>query len=399
MASDSNCSMLISRKGIGGKRSSWDSSCRFSWLKSLRTCWKFGFKNIEPASQSFCHWKLIELSSKWFLETQVSPIAQNGCLPTWFVGFLDRENAEEILKEKEQGCFLIRVSDKAVGYVLSYRGRDRCRHFVINQSDTGSFVVRGAAEGHDTVSELIQHYKTSPIEPFGEYLTSSCFEPPADRTYDVIQHVSHTEAEKKMERNSDQPPLVPKSKITLEEVPPVPRRSRHHEADPPSNPNTMLYAQLRKKPTRNLHESQQHIRKDCFPGATARRVAGCTTLNQNSRKRRPLSVPEYSLLGLADLTSGPSFSPKTTRGPTSKKINQSRKPQSSHSTDHLNHDAIYFLASRPGSPHTAYKENTPHTPHHHSNPLYGGINTEAFGGGFSHDDIYEIIPGIEDTLA
>ncbi|XP_077374194.1 uncharacterized protein LOC144016744 [Festucalex cinctus] len=394
MTSDSHCSMPISRKGIGGKKSSRDSCCRFSWLKFLRTCWRLGFKNIEPASQSLCHRKLIEQSSKWFLETHVSHVAQNGCFPTWFVGFVAREDAEELLKEKEQGCFLIRLSDKAIGYVLSYRGRDRFRHFVINQSDTGRFVVRGADEGHDTVSELIQHYKTSPIEPFGEYLTSSCFEPPVDSTYDVIQRVSHRENKKKVERNSEPPPLVPKSKRTLEEVPTVPMRRRHHETDPPSNPSRMLYAQFRKKPTRNLHESQQHIRKDCFPGATAKRVAGCTTLNQNSRKRRPLSAPEYTLLGMADLTSGPSFSPKTIREPTPEKLNPSRRP---HSTDHLHHDAIYFLAGRPGSPQTAYKETTSHTLHHHSNPVYAEIHTEAFSGCFSHDDIYEIIPGIEDT--
>ena len=47
---------------------------------------------------------------------------------------------------------------------------------MISQSETGKFVVCGDTEGHNTVSELIEYYKTSPIEPFGEYLTSSCFE-------------------------------------------------------------------------------------------------------------------------------------------------------------------------------------------------------------------------------
>lgn len=56
------------------------------------------------------------------------------------------------------------------------RGRDRCRHFVINQSETGQFAVSGDANRYDSVSDLIKYYKTRPIEPFGEYLTSSCFE-------------------------------------------------------------------------------------------------------------------------------------------------------------------------------------------------------------------------------
>ncbi|XP_051918239.1 uncharacterized protein LOC127598432 [Hippocampus zosterae] len=393
MTLDLNRPVLMSGKGIGGKRSSRDNCCRFTWLKSLSTCWRFGFKNIEPTSQSLCHRKLIELSSKWFLETQVSHIAQDGSFPTWFVGFLAREDAEEILKEKDQGCFLIRLSDKAIGYVLSYRGRDRCRHFVINQSDTGLFVVRGAAEEHDTVSELIWHYKTSPIEPFGEYLTSSCFEAPADGTYDVIRHA---EAKKKVERNSEKPTLLSKSKTMLEEVPPVPRRGRYQETSPPNNPNRILYARLRKKPTRHCHASQQHIHKDRLPSATASRLVGCTTLDQNPKKRRPVSAPSYSLPVLADLTSGARFSPNTTRGPSSS--NPCRKPPSSHSTNFLNNDAIYFLAGRPDRPHLTSIETTSHTPHHLTNPVYAEIHTKAFGGCFSRDDTYEIIPGIEDAF-
>lgn len=57
-----------------------------------------------------------------------------------------------------------------------YRGRDRCRHFVINQGKSGQFMVSGDTEVHDTLSDLIEYYKTSPIEPFGEFLTSSCYE-------------------------------------------------------------------------------------------------------------------------------------------------------------------------------------------------------------------------------
>ena len=36
------------------------------------------------------------------------------------LGFIDRD-AEEMLREKELGCFLIRLSDKAIGYILSYK--------------------------------------------------------------------------------------------------------------------------------------------------------------------------------------------------------------------------------------------------------------------------------------
>lgn len=56
------------------------------------------------------------------------------------------------------------------------RGSGRCRHFVINQSKSGQFVVCGDTKGHDMISGLIEYYKTNPIQPFGEYLTSPSFE-------------------------------------------------------------------------------------------------------------------------------------------------------------------------------------------------------------------------------
>lgn len=52
------------------------------------------------------------------------------------------------------------------------RGQDRCRHFVINQTKTGLFVVSGDSTTHNSLAELIDHFKITPIQPFGEYLTS-----------------------------------------------------------------------------------------------------------------------------------------------------------------------------------------------------------------------------------
>uniref|UniRef100_A0A8C5GES5 Hematopoietic SH2 domain-containing protein-like n=1 Tax=Gouania willdenowi TaxID=441366 RepID=A0A8C5GES5_GOUWI len=123
-----------------------------------------------------------ELATKWFIETQMPFITHRGLIPNWFLGFIPRKDAEEMLEEKEQGCFMIRLSDKTVGYVLSFKGRDRCRHFVINQSERGQFIVCGDTKAHNKIVDLLEFYKTNPIEPFGEYLTSSCVE-----SYDVVQ--------------------------------------------------------------------------------------------------------------------------------------------------------------------------------------------------------------------
>ncbi|XP_054632433.1 SH2 domain-containing protein 2A-like [Dunckerocampus dactyliophorus] len=366
----------ISGEGVEKKTSKQDSFQNFPWFKALRTRWRFRFKGLEmleqrePSPRVLWDRKLTELSSKWFIETQVAHIAPNGFFPTWFVGFIRREDAEEMLKEKDCGCFLIRLSDKAIGYILSYRGRDRCRHFVISQSESGHFVVSGDSGGHDTVPELIQHYKTSPIEPFGEYLTSSCFETPTDRLYDVI--VSSA-TEEKAHWNSKHPPLPQNSQRTLEQVPPMTRKGKQQDKG--------LYAKIKKQPARALQSNQQHT-----PGANTRMVEGCP------RKCRPVSAPDtvYSVLyGPAELhtdrhspTPKPRLSPKTMRP---EKTYPHITPPRSHSTQHLSDGAVYFLAGRPGGPHTARVDTTPHTLHRHCDPVY------------THDDTYEIIPGIEET--
>nr|XP_057931389.1 hematopoietic SH2 domain-containing protein homolog isoform X2 [Doryrhamphus excisus] len=368
-------SASISGEGVEKKTSRQNSFHCFPWFKALRTRWRVRFmgsemmEQREPSPRVRWDRKLTELSSKWFIETQVAHIAPNGFFPAWFVGFVTRKDAEEMLKEKDNGSFLIRLSDKAIGYILSYRGRDRCRHFVISQSESGHFVVSGDSGGHDTVSELIQHYKTSPIEPFGEYLTSSCFETPTDRLYDVIQHVSPA-TEEKAHWNSELPPLPPNSKRTLEEVAPMPRRGKEQDKGP--------YAKIKNiQPARALQSTQQHI-----PGPNTRGVEGCP------RKCRPASAPDtvYSVLhsstelhtNRVSPTSKQRFSPKTMRV---EKTDPCRTPPRSHSSQHLSDGAVYFLAGRHGGHHPARIDTTPHTQHRHCDAIY------------SHDDTYEIIPG------
>nr|XP_020831668.1 SH2 domain-containing protein 7-like [Phascolarctos cinereus] len=64
---------------------------------------------------------LKDIAIKWFMETQAPLILQDGALPEWFHGFITRKQAEELLTDRPVGCFLIRLSDKAMGYILSYR--------------------------------------------------------------------------------------------------------------------------------------------------------------------------------------------------------------------------------------------------------------------------------------
>ncbi|XP_047436379.1 SH2 domain-containing protein 7 [Mugil cephalus] len=131
---------------------------------------------------------LKELVLRWFTETQAPVILHNGNFPDWFQGLAARKDAEDLLRDKPLGCFLIRLSDKTIGYILSYKGHDRCRHFVINQDQDGHFVIAGDCQKYGSLPELIEHYKVSPIQPFGEYLSSSCYQVETDELYDVVSY-------------------------------------------------------------------------------------------------------------------------------------------------------------------------------------------------------------------
>lgn len=211
---------------------------------------------LEPTTTS--EGGLRELTSTWFIQTQAPLISHNGLFPNWFLGFISRRDAEEKLKDKQLGCFLVRLSDKALGYILSYRGRDRCRHFVINQNDSGQFVVHGDSFGHNTVSELIEYFKEKPIEPFGEYLTTSCFGVEIEDLYDTIRvspkqrPVAKVHALKaKKQQASNQVPPGNRRKTRPEDVPAPPRRSRHLESGSTSeNPDMVCYAQVKTKKSR-----------------------------------------------------------------------------------------------------------------------------------------------------
>uniref|UniRef100_A0A8P4JZ00 SH2 domain-containing protein n=1 Tax=Dicentrarchus labrax TaxID=13489 RepID=A0A8P4JZ00_DICLA len=490
MTPGSNHTLAFSRKGVERnccdlhrqQKPRCEKICNFSGSRTkdqrqtkspcLRTCLTFCFKDRarmeqrEPPVDSHAEGtegRLRELASKWFIDTQVPLIVHNGFFPTWFLGFITRKDAEEILREKELGCFLIRLSDKAIGYILSYKGRDRCRHFVINQSESGQFVVCGDTEGHNTVSNLIEYYKTSPIQPFGEYLTSSCFgvrqnslvtffkvalikndgligvlflQALNEDLYDIIQvspkekPVTTLGAVRNVSKQQTDPAPVqpptrpPKNNRTLEEVPPLPRRSRHLDIGPLNDQDKVLYAQLRKQSPREIPRFQ-HLCQDSLPGDYPGRAERSTTQDQNTRRYSPPAGPDsvYSELGLLDSKSRslplldnssdqeqsyrlsapphtpPRLSPKPGRqntcyGPPPEKTDLCNRPSSSHSLEHMSDNAVYHLAGRPGSPHTTLSETRSEE---QSDSVYAEVPGDAVIGRFTHARTYELVPGHEDT--
>ncbi|XP_061669353.1 SH2 domain-containing protein 7 [Syngnathoides biaculeatus] len=132
---------------------------------------------------------LRELVLQWFIGTQAQRILQNGYFPRLH-SKRELKHAEDLLRDKALGSFLIRLSEKAIGYILSYKGLERCRHFVISQNQEGFFVISGDCHTYCCITNLIEHFKVSPIQPFREYLTTSCTEVSTGELYDVVNYNS-----------------------------------------------------------------------------------------------------------------------------------------------------------------------------------------------------------------
>lgn len=111
---------------------------------------------------------------KWFSETQAQRVLHNGSMPTWFHGVISRRNAEDLLSQKQLGCYLVRVSETQNGYALTFKGADRCRHYMIVQRPTGKYMIVGEQRVHNSLAALLDYHQTVGIQPYGETITEPC---------------------------------------------------------------------------------------------------------------------------------------------------------------------------------------------------------------------------------
>ncbi|NXO62951.1 SH24A protein, partial [Phainopepla nitens] len=100
---------------------------------------------------------------KWFKEEQfplrAGYLKTTDTIAPWFHGILTSKKAEELLNKTVPGSFLIRVSEKIKGYVLSYRSVEGCKHFLIDaSSDSYSFLGVDQLQ-HATLADLVDYHK------------------------------------------------------------------------------------------------------------------------------------------------------------------------------------------------------------------------------------------------
>lgn len=81
-------------------------------------------------------------------------------------GILTVQRANELLSTCVPGSFLIRVSERIKGYVLSYLSKDGCKHFLIDAS-TDSYSFLGADQlQHASLADLVEYHKVKRCADF-----------------------------------------------------------------------------------------------------------------------------------------------------------------------------------------------------------------------------------------
>uniref|UniRef100_A0A286XWF4 SH2 domain containing 2A n=1 Tax=Cavia porcellus TaxID=10141 RepID=A0A286XWF4_CAVPO len=168
----------------------------------------------------------------WFQETQAHSLLQCGAAPAWFHGFITRREAEKLLEPQPQGCYLVRFSESAVTFVLTYRSQACCRHFLLAQLTDGRHVVLGEDSAHARLQDLLSHYTAQPLSPYGETLTQ-----PLARQVGICDPASPGDTSTEQSK----PPVPAKPALPPEVyASPAPRP----RPTPPPRPVTPIYHEL-----------------------------------------------------------------------------------------------------------------------------------------------------------
>ncbi|XP_004778530.1 SH2 domain-containing protein 2A isoform X1 [Mustela putorius furo] len=263
----------------------------------------------------------------WFQKTQAHWLLQHGAAPAWFHGFITRREAERLLEPKPEGCYLVRFSESAVTFVLTYRSRTRCRHFLLAQLQDGRHVVLGEDSAHARLQDLLRHYTACPLSPYGETLTEPLLrqtpepaglslstegsdpgskDPPPQYSPIVkkLQNVTPTQKEGTREQKEPprpKPPVPAKPQLPPEVYTTPAPRPRPTPPPKPSNPiyqepdeAIAFYAMGRGSPGEAPGNVYAEVEAEAPPGAGG---APCVLRHPALRKCRSRPVPGGQNLG------------------------------------------------------------------------------------------------------
>ncbi|KAJ7988191.1 hypothetical protein DPEC_G00321050 [Dallia pectoralis] len=124
---------------------------------------------------------------RWFQEEQLPVRAgfekDHSRIAPWFHGIISRQEAEDLLGKEARGHFLVRVSEKIRGYVLSYRCEDSFEHFLVDATE-GCYMLLGHQMKFGSLAELVEYHEGEPITMSGgQQLLQPCGQKPDSVDY------------------------------------------------------------------------------------------------------------------------------------------------------------------------------------------------------------------------
>ncbi|GAB1609149.1 SH2 domain-containing protein 4B-like isoform X1 [Argonauta hians] len=109
---------------------------------------------------------------KWFKEEErpkgVGLNPETKKVEEWFHGLISRAEAEKILSDRPIGSFLVRVSERIWGYTVSYQSEERCKHFLIDASDSTYHFFGSNYQAFNTLQEILSYHMKNAITMAGQ---------------------------------------------------------------------------------------------------------------------------------------------------------------------------------------------------------------------------------------
>lgn len=165
----------------------------------------------------------------------------------WFHGLISRKESEKLLASRTVGCFLVRVSENRLGYTLSYRIRDRCKHYMVEQDTRGRYALVGVEKICDSLNGLVAWFQRNQINEAGDMLRDPCGQNVDDNGYEendleeLYGTVDHTPVKRSRPPIAEEtPPRPPSISRTSKpggsgaDIPPPRPPSISRAAKPPS---------------------------------------------------------------------------------------------------------------------------------------------------------------------
>ena len=84
------------------------------------------------------------------------------------IGAISRQEAERLLEGKEQGSYLVRISERVWGYTISLKDPARYKHFLIDASLENYQFFGNDQRTHESLNDLIDYHKIHPISALGQ---------------------------------------------------------------------------------------------------------------------------------------------------------------------------------------------------------------------------------------